>query len=89
MSGHPDRKSVLIVNPKSGNGMTGKNWTRIYQEIRRVRVNHIIQLLVGTDMNVTEIAIRSGFEGVGHVSRYFREEMGMSLRDYRNKYALR
>jgi YegS/Rv2252/BmrU family lipid kinase len=35
MSGHPGRKSVLIVNPKSANGMTGKNWTRIYQEIRR------------------------------------------------------
>ena len=35
MSGHPARKSVLIVNPRSGNGTTGKNWTRIYQEIRR------------------------------------------------------
>jgi len=35
MSGHPDRKSVLIVNPSSANGTTGKNWTRIYQEIRR------------------------------------------------------
>jgi diacylglycerol kinase (ATP) len=43
MSGHPDRKSVLIVNPKSGNGMTGKNWTRIYQEIRRG---------LGTDLDV-------------------------------------
>ena len=35
MSSHPGRKSILIVNPKSANGTTGKNWTRIYQEIRR------------------------------------------------------
>jgi YegS/Rv2252/BmrU family lipid kinase len=31
----PARKSVLIVNPKSANGKTGKNWTRIEQEVRR------------------------------------------------------
>lgn len=35
MSGYPARKSVLIVNPKSANGTTGRNWTRIDQEIRR------------------------------------------------------
>jgi diacylglycerol kinase (ATP) len=31
----PPRKSVLIVNPISGNGATGKNWTRIEKEVRR------------------------------------------------------
>jgi len=61
----------------------------VYQEIRRVRVDYIIQLLLGTDMSVTEIATRSGFEGVEHVSRYFRKETGMSLRAYRRKHAPR
>ncbi len=61
----------------------------VYQEIRRVRVNYIIQLLLGTDMSVTEIAGRSGFEGVEHIARYFRKETGMSLRAYRKKHAPR
>jgi len=61
----------------------------VYQEIRRVRVNYIIQLLLGTDMSVTEIATRSGFEGVEHIARYFRKETGMSLRAYRKKHAPR
>ena len=61
----------------------------IYQEIRRFRVNSITQLLVGTDMSITDIATRSGFDGVEHIARYFRKEVGLSLRDYRKKYAPR
>ena len=57
----------------------------VYQEIRRVRVNYITELLVGTDMSITEIAVKSGFDGVEHVSRYFRKETGISLREYRKR----
>lgn len=57
----------------------------VHQEIRRVRVNHIIELLVGTDMSITEIAVKSGFDGVEHISRYFRKETGVSLREYRKR----
>lgn len=35
MSRSPARKTVSIVNPTSANGATGRNWTRIDQEIRR------------------------------------------------------
>lgn len=61
----------------------------VYQEIRRVRVNYIIGLLVGTDMSITEIAVKSGFDGVEHISRYFRKETGTSLREYRKKHVPR
>jgi len=61
----------------------------VHQEIRRVRVNNIIPLLVGTDMSITDIALRCGFEGVEHISRYFRKETGASLRDYRRQHAPR
>lgn len=57
----------------------------VYQEIRRVRVSYIIELLVGTDMSITEIAVKSGFDGVEHISRYFRKETGTSLREYRKR----
>jgi LacI family transcriptional regulator len=61
----------------------------VHQEIRRVRVGHIVQLLIGTDMSITEIALHGGFDGVEHIARYFRKETGMSLRDYRKKHAPR
>jgi LacI family transcriptional regulator len=61
----------------------------VHQEIRRVRVHHIIQLLVGTDMSITDIAGHCGFDGVEHIARYFREETGVSLRDYRKQHAPR
>lgn len=61
----------------------------VHQEIRRVRVNNIIQLLVGTDMSVTDIAAHCGFDGVEHIARYFRKETGASLREYRKRYAPR
>lgn len=61
----------------------------VHQEIQRVRVNNIVQLLIGSDMNITEIALHTGFDGVEHIARYFRKETGMSLRDYRKKHAPR
>jgi len=61
----------------------------VHQEIRRVRVNSIVPLLVGTDMSITEIALHCGFDGVEHISRYFRKETGVSLREYRRRNASR
>jgi LacI family transcriptional regulator len=61
----------------------------VHEEIRRVRVNNIIPLLVGTDMTITDIALHCGFDGVEHISRYFRKETGASLRDYRRQHAPR
>jgi LacI family transcriptional regulator len=61
----------------------------VHQEIRRVRVHSIIQLLVGTDMSIADVAAHCGFDGVAHIARYFREETGVSLREYRKQYAPR
>ena len=61
----------------------------IHQEIRRMRVNRIIQLLVDTDLTIKEIALRSGFDSAWHIARYFRRVVGVSLREYRSKYAPR
>ena len=59
----------------------------IHQEIRRMRVNHITQLLVGTDMTVKEIGRRSGFDSPWHIARYFRRVAGVSLREYRSRHS--
>jgi LacI family transcriptional regulator len=61
----------------------------VHQEIRRIRVNNIIRLLVGTDMSITDIAAHCGFDGVEHIARHFRKETGVSLREYRKRHAPR
>ncbi len=58
----------------------------IHDEIRRVRVEQIIQMLAETDMSISEIAQVLGFPDVAHISRYFRKEKGMSPLTYRKKY---
>jgi LacI family transcriptional regulator len=61
----------------------------VHQEIRRVRVNNMIRLLVGTDMSIADIAAHCGFDGVEHIARHFRKETGLSLREYRKRHAPR
>ena len=61
----------------------------VHREIRRVRVNNIVQLLVGTDMSVADIAAHCGFDDVQHIARYFRKETSVSLREYRKRHAPR
>ncbi len=58
----------------------------VQQEIRRVRVNHIVEFLLSTDRSITDIALQCGFGGVEHIARYFRKETGMSLLEYRKRY---
>ena len=67
MSSHPGRKSILIVNPKSANGTTGKNWTRIYQEIMRgLRTDIDVRLTErqGHGTTLASEAIKEGYERV-------------------------
>jgi len=59
----------------------------VQQEIRRVRNSLICKMLVDTGMSIATIAQAMGFGGAEHIARYFRKEMGMSLRAYRKEYA--
>ena len=58
----------------------------IHDEIRRTRVEQIIQMLAETVMSISEIAQALGFSDVAHISRYFRREKGMSPLAYRKRY---
>jgi len=50
--------------------------------IRR-RVERTMELLAGTDMPLSEIALAAGFADQSHCARRFRQHVGMSPRDYR------
>ncbi len=55
----------------------------IYDEIRRVRVEWISKMLVETDLPVSHITSLFNFTDVEHISRYFKKEKGVGLREFR------
>jgi diacylglycerol kinase (ATP) len=59
------RKTVLVVNPKSASGTTGRNWERINQEIRRgLGTDYDVKLTEsqGHATTLTSEAIKEGCE---------------------------
>jgi diacylglycerol kinase (ATP) len=59
------RKTVLIVNPRSANGVTGRNWPRIDEEIRRgLGASYDVKFTErqGHATGLTNEAIKDGYE---------------------------
>jgi LacI family transcriptional regulator len=57
-------------------------------EIRRVRIERVKQLLTASDMPMPEIAARAGFSGPDRLAVVFRDETGMAPTDYRKQFRL-
>ncbi len=55
----------------------------IYQEIQRVQIERVKELLLGTDLPVKRIARRAGFKYVQHLSRVFSQFTGQTPGQYR------
>jgi AraC family transcriptional regulator len=47
------------------------------------RIKRAMELLAGSDLPLSEIALAVGFSDQSHYARHFREYVGPSLRDYR------
>jgi transcriptional regulator GlxA family with amidase domain len=62
---------------KQSVGVTPHNY------LMRRRVELAMELLSGTDMRLSEIALAAGFADQSHFARRFRQHVGMSPRDYR------
>jgi LacI family transcriptional regulator len=58
----------------------------ILGEIRRARVEQVVQMLVETNLPVSEIAKNLSYAGIEHIARYFRREKGMSLIEFRRQF---
>ena len=58
----------------------------ILSEIRRARVEQVVQMLVETNLPISEIAKNLSYSGIEHIARYFRSEKGMSLIEYRRQF---
>jgi AraC-like DNA-binding protein len=58
----------------------------VLSEIRQIRIDRIVRLLLETDLSIANIAQNLNFSGIEHIARYFRQAKGISLREYRKKY---
>jgi len=55
----------------------------VYDEIRQCRVEWISRLLIETDLPISRITSIFNFTDVEHISRYFKKEKGIGLREFR------
>ncbi len=61
----------------------------ISHEIKRVCANKIADMLLNSNMTISEIALLIGFSDPDHISRYFRQVKGITPSAYRKKYCVR
>ncbi|AQQ09690.1 Xylose operon regulatory protein [Sedimentisphaera cyanobacteriorum] len=61
----------------------------VYEEIKRVRITEISQMLLSTDLPVYQIALCFNFSSIEHIGRYFKSYTGISPLAYRQKYITR
>ncbi len=59
-----------------------------FEEIRRSHVERARQLLVRTDLQMPEVARRSGLVHASKLSSVFRREVGLTPTEYRRRYRL-
>jgi LacI family transcriptional regulator len=55
----------------------------IYNEIQQVRTEMISKLLIETNLSISEITSSFNFTDCEHISRFFKKEKGIGLREFR------
>jgi len=54
--------------------------------LNSVRLYHTVNDLINTDMGITDIAMKNGFNSISGFNQLFKKEYGLSPKEYRNKY---
>lgn len=88
------REDVDFQSLSQEMGVSYRHFTRLFKEnyglspgeyVLRLRLNHAVDLLRTTDLPVTDVAYDAGFSDSNLFSRQFRNQMGLSPRDFRRK----
>jgi LacI family transcriptional regulator len=58
----------------------------ILEEIKKARITRIKFLLEDSDLTIQQIAAEMNFNNPDNITRYFRQSMGVSPREYRNRF---
>lgn len=75
-------KSVGVSPHHLSRRVRGETGMTLQQHLRRLRIGHACEALAGGRMNVTEAALEVGYQSLSHFAKAFREETGMSPRDW-------
>jgi LacI family transcriptional regulator len=59
----------------------------VNEEIRRIRVNNIIKMLLNTDLTITQIGLALAYKDLTHIARYFKEETSITPSQYRKTFS--
>jgi PAS domain S-box-containing protein len=54
--------------------------------VRQFRLGQAVELLIGSDRTLTDVALETGFSDHSHLSREFTRQFGLSPGAYRRKY---
>jgi AraC-like DNA-binding protein len=57
-----------------------------HRYLLRRRVEHSMQLLFKTDLTITEIAFRVGYQNISHFTALFRREVGTTPGRFKNRF---
>jgi LacI family transcriptional regulator len=60
----------------------------VHEEIKRVRVDKLAQLLVSTNVPISHIASTLGYSDIKNIARYFKQLKGMTPLEYRKCHSL-
>ena len=58
----------------------------ILEEIKYTRVNQMANILIGTNLSVSQIARLLGYPYGNNIARYFKQQKGMSPLEYRRRF---
>lgn len=58
----------------------------VHDEIARTRVDQMAVMLINTNLSISQIARQLGYSIANNISRYFKQQKGMSPLDYRKKF---
>jgi len=61
----------------------------VHDEIKRSRVDHMARMLTSTNLSITEIARLFQCAEVNNISRYFRQQTGLTPSQYRKMHSIR
>jgi LacI family transcriptional regulator len=82
-------KALHISRRSLHDKFVGSLGRSVYNEIKRVRIDLIKQMLLETDLTISDIAFKLGYDSTNHIARYFKQKMGVSPLDYRKTHAHR
>jgi len=57
----------------------------ILDEIQNVRLERVRQLVTETDLSLSEITDRSGYQTDDHLRHIFKKHFGVSMQEYRRQ----